>query len=73
MLLACRNAITHVCLAGFAKQLEQKECLHALQSNGDCNFVILFSSEQNLTFRGLYRLEHDQESNSFMVCPAARH
>jgi len=62
-----RNALVYVCLAGFAKQKEQKECISVIEANVNCNYVILFASERNLTFKGLYQLANDEETDELVV------
>lgn len=51
-----RNAINHVCLAGAARQQENRDVLTALEACPEgCNFVVLFKNSRSpLHFKGLY-------------------
>jgi len=38
-----------------------------MDTQKDCNYIVLFASERSLTFKGLYRLEYEADGQSFMA------
>eukprot|EP00656_Telonema_subtile_P051285 TRINITY_DN6859_c0_g1_i3.p1 TRINITY_DN6859_c0_g1~~TRINITY_DN6859_c0_g1_i3.p1 ORF type:complete len:1286 (-),score=413.68 TRINITY_DN6859_c0_g1_i3:153-4010(-) len=53
-----RNALQHVCLAGPVKKPELADALGVLDARGNVgHYMVLFASDKNLVFRGLYELD----------------
>ena len=66
------NALTRLCLAGAHLQSQLDEAKAEMEACSGSNFVVLFRSPENFTYRGLYCLEEKTQEVCVCVCLCVR-